>query len=120
MLSNALHTMIAAIFARIFARLEQLLQLWQSGPLPTRLIPNQTRITTSHRHHPATTRPRHPRRMRAARLITPGIRRAAPAPTTPRPIPTHTWPPAPKPRPLRRSPDTRCRSSTKTIACRDA
>ena len=33
-LSAALHTLIAAIFARIFTRLEQILRLWQSGDLP--------------------------------------------------------------------------------------
>ena len=33
-LSAALHTLIAAIFARIFARLEQFLLLWQAGNLP--------------------------------------------------------------------------------------
>ena len=34
MLSNALHAMIAAIFARIFGRLEQIILLWQAGNLP--------------------------------------------------------------------------------------
>ena len=33
-LSAAVHAMIAAIFARIFARLEQFLLLWQTGQLP--------------------------------------------------------------------------------------
>ena len=33
-LPASLHALIAAIFARIFERLEQLLQLWQSGDLP--------------------------------------------------------------------------------------
>ena len=34
MLSNALHALIAAIFARIFSRLEQIVLLWQAGHLP--------------------------------------------------------------------------------------
>ena len=33
-LSAALHALVAAIFARIFGRLEQFLLLWQSGSLP--------------------------------------------------------------------------------------
>ncbi len=40
--SAALHALIAATFARIFARLEQLLALWQSGHLP----PPASRATT--------------------------------------------------------------------------
>ncbi len=35
MLSNALHTLIAAILARIFTRLEDIFLLWQAGTLPT-------------------------------------------------------------------------------------
>ena len=46
MLSNALHALIAAILARIFGRLEQILLLWQTGNLPTpldrRTQPNST------------------------------------------------------------------------------
>lgn len=35
MLPEALHTLITAILARIFARLEAILRLWQAGELPT-------------------------------------------------------------------------------------
>ena len=48
MLSNALHTLIAALFARIFGRLEELLRLWQTGllpPPPVRQAPT-SRVTT--------------------------------------------------------------------------
>lgn len=34
MLPNALHTLIMAILARLFARLEQVFLLWQAGQLP--------------------------------------------------------------------------------------
>ena len=47
LLPAALHALIAAIFARLFDRLEQLFQLWQSGDLPT-----------AHQVQPATARQR--------------------------------------------------------------
>lgn len=52
---GAIHAAIAALFARIFGRLEQLLLLWRSGNLPA----PQPRHP-SHRAHTANPRPRPP------------------------------------------------------------
>ena len=43
-MSKSLDVLIAAIFARIFARLEQILRLWQSGNLPP--LPTRTQTAT--------------------------------------------------------------------------
>ena len=71
MLPAALHALIAAIFARIFKRLEQVLLLWQSGNLPALPPP---RPAHPNQHHSANTNsacalptPRHqPRPARSA------------------------------------------------------
>ena len=49
-LPASLHALIATIFARIFDRLEQLFQLWQSGqlPAPQPSPPRQTQRRPSH------------------------------------------------------------------------
>ena len=84
-MSNALHTMIAAIFARIFARLEALLLLWQSGQLPTRPPTAPARTTARTPRHPAT----------PARTVP-----AGPAPhIAPRPESAAHRPPLPRPAP---------------------
>ena len=46
MLPISLHAIIAAIFARIFARLEQILALWQAGTLP---LPPARKSAPTHR-----------------------------------------------------------------------
>ena len=49
MLPAALHALIAAIFARLFDRLEQILLLWQSGQLPlTNRHFEQSALTNRH------------------------------------------------------------------------
>ena len=60
LLSAALRALIAAIFARIFGRLEQILLLWQSGTLPAPSI-RAPRAATPPRQRPAK-----PRRHRAS------------------------------------------------------
>ena len=47
-LSTALHTLIAAIFARIFDRLEQILLLWQAGQLPKPVVRQRPQAKTEH------------------------------------------------------------------------
>ena len=66
-LSTALHALIAAIFARIFARLEQFLLLWQAGTLP--VTPARPITQPSHRgeSRPPISAPDRPRRRRIAR-----------------------------------------------------
>ena len=59
----SLHALIAAIFARIFDRLEQLLQLWQSGTLPVPPVRQPT-----HRHLASKTRAPCRRTARAPRV----------------------------------------------------
>ena len=109
MLSNALHTLIAALFARIFGRLDELLRLWQTGllpPPPVRQAPT-SRVTTPQTNRRRASAPGAPRRSR-----TPGIK--APQPSTdsrPRAnngvAPSATSRPRARPRPSRRPPDTR-------------
>ncbi len=70
-LPASLHALIAAIFARIFERLEQLLQLWQSGALP--LIPQPAHRTPASRSRAPR---RRTRRSRARRIGTPSLRRS--------------------------------------------
>ena len=66
-MSKSLDALIAAIFARIFARLEQILRLWQSGKLPPPPIRPQT--------SPCTNRSFAPRR-----ATKPGFRPRSPTP----------------------------------------
>ncbi len=81
-MAAALHALLAAIFARIFGRLEQLLQLWQSGqwpqpgqhPTAPRAIPRQETAA----------RPRAPRITRRRTATT--RRDSAPAMPARRPI----------------------------------
>ena len=84
MLRFSLHTMIAAILARIFARLEHLIQLWQTGQLPP--LPQATSRTQSPHPDSAQTP--------AARAHTPRTRRTANhrARTTAAPGPAHKRP----------------------------
>ena len=55
--SKSLDALIAAIFARIFARLEQILRLWQAGTLP---VP-APRARATHPHPPAARSPPAPK-----------------------------------------------------------
>ena len=124
MLSNALHAMIAAIFARIFGRLEQIILLWQAGNLPT----PATRPMSTPRHldirsaakdsrflpHPPKHHPEHAARQ--TRPTPPACAEPSPArhplraPRTPRPTATLAPLAAPcprhRPRPSRHLPDT--------------
>ena len=118
--SAALHALIAAIFARIFTRLEQILALWQSGDLPSPAI-RLAASTKPARHHKSprrTARPARQLRQNAPiRAITLRIRPAthqtvARANTRPRrSIPSYF-----RPRPARAPPKPRqrCRLSPST------
>ena len=117
-LSTALHTLIAAIFARIFDRLEQILLLWQAGTLvplpPASCLAKPPRVRPPAVHRAI----RHPRAIpapaaliRALKQTTPAAqpRRATslrrhPRPNPrPRPQPAHDPPPAPPSHPHRTS-----------------
>ena len=113
MLPAALHALIAAIFARIFGRLEQFLLLWQSGDLPQSEIqpPQSARNTRTSqlaimRPTRATTPPIRPRQPPAA----PSRAHANPNPPCARqiapPILTRSTPliPLARPRPARDPP----------------
>ena len=77
-LSASLHAMIAAIFARIFDRLEQILVLWQSGQLPPPQ-PNAPLQIQRHPAHPDSMCARAPHRQSAR---TPGLQAHASPPAT--------------------------------------
>ncbi len=104
MLSAALHALIAAIFARIFDRLEQILLLWQSGQLPAPLI-RAPRAATAPRQHLA--KPRRHRASQRSRAPLPKPQ-AAKRPCAPNPsaasAPFTTPPPPVRPRPARDPP----------------
>ena len=76
-MSAALHAVIAAIFARIFTRLEQILLLWQAGNLVP--LPPAPHLATAPRVLPPAAH-RAARRLRARRTA-----RAIPAPAIPAP-----------------------------------
>ena len=84
-----LDALIASIFARIFSRLEQILQLWQAGDLPLP-APSHPRHTQHRPAHPKSARaPRSTRqrpRVTKPRRTTPVIH--LPRPTTPTPTST--------------------------------
>ena len=125
MLPISLHAVFAALFARIFARLEHLLLLWQTGQLPT---PAPRQPTT---RQPAAGNP--PLRAQPARHAGhrphPRIRPAAARPVIPRapkdrrilPHPRRIAPPsaASRPRAVRRSGlylSDRCPTGRKTAS----
>ena len=54
---DAVHALIAAIFARIFGRLEQLILLWQAGTLPTAPIRRPHAAPAPHPAAPSTPKP---------------------------------------------------------------
>ena len=107
-LPTALHTLIAAILARIFGRLEQLILLWQTDALPApRTTPDQVSTGEPDRvaartpppaARPAANRARqHPRAIPAP--IDPTVARAAPLRHPPGGTPSNTAKPsAPRPR----------------------
>ena len=110
----AIHNLIMAILARIFGRLDQMLQLWQAGALPAppiRAIPNGTQAgDPTHRQYPPAMRaPRHrphpatrPAEHRRARIAT---ARSIPAPDrTQGAAPSSTIVPPARPRPARDPP----------------
>ena len=106
----AIHTLIMACFARIFARLEQLLTLWQAGNLPVPAPPRATppRATPQAvRHHAgqaahASSMPaaRLPRSSTSAAPVAPQLaaRPAARRPTQAVILPLPATPPAARPR----------------------
>ena len=96
-LPATLHALIIACFARLFTRLEQMLQLWQSGDLvipetPTRATtksPHRRRAPSAPRRHSRHIRarqaatqaaPRHPRAIRNTAAIPPSAARQRPRP----------------------------------------
>jgi len=86
---SRLHALILACFTRLFARLEQLVLLWQSGTLPVPQ-PRPPSPPTSHRS------PKRPSHTRTQRLAPRGRTMAEPPPILPRA--------APAPRPPHRAP----------------
>ena len=83
-LPATLHALIAAIFARIFGRLEQLIALWQSGTLPPASIPrpqSQDAATAPHPTSPGASHRANPTTRTRATTATP----AAIIHTTPSP-----------------------------------
>lgn len=78
--ATCLHALIMSCLARIFARLEQMLLLWQSGTLPLPHAPNH-----SPRRHTSHTRPNASRRTTRRRS-----RRSTPTPGIP-PRQRATW-----------------------------
>ena len=83
----AIHAAIMAILARLFARLEDMIRLWQAGPLPQGPVPpTALRQCIPAARKTRTARPRsarHARTRRRPRIITPGLRPAR-----------RPWPPA--------------------------
>ena len=73
--SYALHTLIAAILARLFARLEQILALWLAGNLPPPKPAPSPKPAPKHRHPERSEGPTLPARSRHA-----GSRQHAPGP----------------------------------------
>ena len=103
-LPATLHALIIACFARLFTRLEQMLQLWQSGDLvipetPTRATtksPHRRRAPSAPRRHSRHIRarqaatqaaPRHPRAIRNTAAIPPTAARQRPRPARDPPPP---------------------------------
>ena len=108
-LPATLHALIIACFARLFTRLEQMLQLWQSGDLvipetPTRATttrattksPHRRRAPSAPRRHSRPIRarqaatqaaPRHPRAIRNTAAIPPSAARQRPRPARDPPPP---------------------------------
>ena len=103
-LPATLHALIIACFARLFTRLEQMLQLWQSGDLvipetPTRATtksPHRRRAPSAPRRHSRHIRarqaatqaaPRHPRAIRNTAAIPPSAARQRPRPARDPPPP---------------------------------
>ena len=85
MLPAALHAFIMACLARVFARLEQIFLLWQSGQLalaPIRPARNATQhpLSTSSSRNPAPAAHRNPQRRPSLREATPVINRHHSAP----------------------------------------
>ena len=110
--SKSLEALIAAIFARIFARLEQVLRLWQSGQLPPPPPPRSQTGKTPNRIRAA--QPRRSSRTRARRRITPEIRPARPRTPLPRQVPIARAPnPPSRAVPKRATPAGRCPSCRK-------
>ena len=118
MLSNALYSLIAAIFARILGRLEPLVLLWQAGTLPTPIPRQAARTSTpsAKPRHPRGTQARHSHARQTAPhpaphpATNPRARAARPAPKT-SPIPAtpscahQSSHPHPSPRPRAPPPD---------------
>ena len=104
-LPATLHALIIACFARLFTRLEQMLQLWQSGDLVIPQIPPRTTTKSAHRRSPsaatfrqsrrcarqtatpARPRARHPRAIRRTAAIPPSATRQRPRPARDPPAP---------------------------------
>ena len=101
--ARGIHALILALLAKLFTRLEQMIQLWQSGQLPT---PQPRVNTTSKTIHPATTPPQEPttRHAPSRRHHAPGaaVLRGSPAPSHQNPPSSHRCPtthaPCPPPR----------------------
>ena len=74
-LPATLHALIIACFARLFTRLEQMLQLWQSGDLvipetPTRATTTRATTKRAHRRRAPSAPRRHSRHIRARQAAT--------------------------------------------------
>ncbi len=105
LLPRAIQALIAALFARLFDRLEQLLRLWQSGTLPPPAAPRKQKSAAGQKppaaipsHRAARSKPaRHrPLPHRPTRVRPTHVRTAAPPPPFPpsaaRPRPAHDPP----------------------------
>ena len=71
-LPEAIHALIAAIFARLFSRLEHIIQLWQAGQLPlpqSRETSRSIADDTSHRDSTRVLRPHPARQTRHSILV---------------------------------------------------
>ena len=117
-MSKSLDALIAAIFARIFARLEQILRLWQSGKLPPPPIRPQTSPCTNRSFAPRRAtkpgfRPRSPihviilRKAKDPRFLPHDLRARHRAPARPHARPTLLMPQAHPIAPSRNPPRAR-------------
>ena len=69
-LPATLHALIIACFARLFTRLEQMLQLWQSGDLVIPETPTRATTKSAHRRRAPSAPRRHSRHIRARQAAT--------------------------------------------------
>ena len=105
---DAIHALIIACLARIFARLEDLVRLWQAGALPLAAPRATKRPKTARRRSPRIRgrRASRPRRTRAPEAFARPIDAGR---VPPRPLPCRPASPRPHRRPAR-APRLRCRA----------